>query len=306
MAGRVTMRDVAEASGVSRATVSFVLNNAPGQTIPATTRARVEDAARELGYVPHGIARALREGSSRIVVLNIGANLEGNYSHTYIHGLSDELVRHDHLLLVQHHELTDAALKQIQDTVVPRAVIRFAENYLTGHALDDGGWESGLASHTALQIGHLAERGHRHLAMAIPDDGPPLAEVRHRFATETALSLGLEPVRRFVVPASRTGASEALAALLAEHPEITAVAGFVDETALRVVKAAVDRGLRVPTDLAVIGYDATQYGGLSTPTLTTVHIDAEAHGRQTARKVLGLDPGDLASQTARVVQREST
>lgn len=306
MASRVSMRDVADASGVSRSTVSFVLNNARGQTIPAATRARVEQAARELGYVPHGIARALREGSSRIVILNIDANLEGNYSHTYIRGLSDELARHDHLLLVQHLELTEPVLKQIQDTVVPKAVIRFAENYLTGHALDDGGWESGLASHTALQIGHLAERGHRQIAMALPADASPLAAIRARFASEAVASLGLEPLHVFHIPASRTGAVAALEAALASSPATTAVAGFVDETALRVVKAAADLGLQVPSHLAVIGYDATQYGELSTPTLTTIHIDAEAHGRQVARGALGLDATGLLPQTAQVLQRDST
>lgn len=305
MAGRVTLREVAEASGVSRATVSFVLNNAPGQTIPAATRARVEQAARDLGYVPHGIARALREGSSRIVVLNIGANLEGNYSQTYIRGLSEELARHDHLLLVQHDELTQRALKQMQDTIAPRAVIRFAENYLTGHELDDGGWQTGMASHTAVQVAHLVERGHTHVAMAIPSDQPPLGDVRFRFATRSARALGIAPPQRLLVPASRVEAATALRAFLAANPATTAVAGFVDETALRVMKAALDLGRRVPDDLAVIGYDATPYAELSTPALTTVHIDAEAHGRQTARSILGLDPGDLPPQTAQVVARES-
>ncbi len=68
---RVTLKDVAEASGVSQSTVSFVLNEVPNQTISAATRDRVRSAARDLSYVPHGIARALMEGSSRIVVLNI-------------------------------------------------------------------------------------------------------------------------------------------------------------------------------------------------------------------------------------------
>ncbi|UDY23470.1 LacI family DNA-binding transcriptional regulator [Nocardioides sp. Kera G14] len=306
MAGRVSMRDVAAASGVSPATVSFVLNNVAGQTISPTTRKRVEEAARSLGYVPHGIARALREGSSRIVVLNIGQNLEGNYSQTYVRGLGDELARHEHVLLVQHQELTDDSLKQIQDAVSPRAVIRFAQRYLTGHELDDGGWQSGLASHTAAQIGHLAERGHTRIAMAIPEDRPPLSTVRLHFAEETARNLGLAPLQPFFIPASRRDAARALEELLAENGSITAVAGFVDETALRTVKAALDLGLRVPEDLAVIGYDATPYGELATPALSTVHIDAEAHGRHTARSVLGLAVDDLVTQTAHVIQREST
>ncbi|MEF9906892.1 hypothetical protein V4Y04_28110 [Streptomyces sp. P9-A2] len=141
--------------------------------------------------------------------------------------------RHDHLLLAQHQELTDDSLKQIQDTVSPRAVIRFAQRHLTGHELEDGGWESGLASHTATQIRHFAERGHTRVAMAISDDHPPLSTVRLHFAQETARPLGLSPLRSLLLPASRRKAARALESLLSEDRGITAVAAFVDETALR-------------------------------------------------------------------------
>jgi DNA-binding LacI/PurR family transcriptional regulator len=80
---RVTLRDVAAAAGVSRATAGFVLSDTPGITISAATRQRVRDTARDLGYVPHSIARALREESSRIIVLTINSGYEGNYSCTF-------------------------------------------------------------------------------------------------------------------------------------------------------------------------------------------------------------------------------
>jgi DNA-binding LacI/PurR family transcriptional regulator len=64
-------------------------------------------------------------------------------------------------------------------------------------------------------------------------------------------------------------------------------------------------GLTAPADLAVIGFDDNGYGALTTPTLTTVHIDAEAHGRQAARAILGLDRADLSPAPGRVVVRES-
>ena len=67
--GRVTSEDVARASGVSRATVSYVLNNDPRQSIPQETRERVLKVARELGYRPFTAARILRAGYSRIVLV---------------------------------------------------------------------------------------------------------------------------------------------------------------------------------------------------------------------------------------------
>jgi DNA-binding LacI/PurR family transcriptional regulator len=86
---------------------------------------------------------------------------------------------------------------------------------------------------------------------------------------------------------------------------VTAVAAFDDDVALRVLAALRDLGLDAPADLAVIGFDATEHGALAVPPLTTVHIDAEAHGRLAARAVLGLDAADLSPAPGRVIVRGS-
>ena len=301
---RVTLNDVAAASGVSRATASFVLRDSPNQSISAATRERVRQAARDLGYVPHAIARALREGSSRIVVLSLDVALDGNYARSYVRGLDAELAAHDHALLVRYeHAGTEATL----DAIAPRAVLRFGEPYLTGHELDDsgGGWRDGLAAHVSAQVGYLAGRGHTRIAYALPDRETPLRAVRLRFADLAAERLGLSPVAPFSIPVFRTGAADSLAEIRAAHPTVTAVAAFDDDVALRVLAAMRDLGLAAPGDLAVIGFDDNGYGALATPALTTVHIDAEAHGRQAARAILGLDAAGLSPAPGRVVVRES-
>ena len=301
---RVTLNDVAAASGVSRATASFVLRDSPSQSISAATRQRVRQAARDLGYVPHGIARALREGTSRIVVLRLDVALDGNYARSYVRGMDGELAAHDHALLVRYeHAGTEATL----DAIVPRAVLRFGEPYLTGHELDDsgGGWRDGLAAHVTAQLGYLASRGHTRIALALPDRETPLREVRQRFADLAADTLGLSRVTPIHIPSSRTDAADSLSQLRATAPAVTSVAAFDDDVALRVLAAMRDLGLTAPGDLAVIGFDDNGYGALATPALTTVHIDAEAHGRRAARAVLGLDAGDLPPASGRVVVRES-
>jgi DNA-binding LacI/PurR family transcriptional regulator len=322
---RVTITDVAAASGVSRATVSFVLRDSPGQTISAATRERVRRTARDLGYVPHAIARALREGTSRIVVLLIDAALDGNYARSYVAGLDAELAARDHVLVVRysHRDARSPRPDQRQqqdqlliDTLSPRAVLRFGEPYLTGHELDDsgGGWRDGLAAHVAAQVGHLAGRGHTRIALALPDRDTPLRGVRRRFADQAAAALGLPPLppltlpgsRSHSQPSSRTDPADSLREFLAAQPGITAVAAFDDDVALRVLAAMRSLGLNAPADLAVIGFDDNGYGALTSPTLTTVHIDAEAHGRQAARAVLSLDPDPGHSPApGRVVIRES-
>ena len=304
---RVTLNDVAAASGVSRATVSFVLNDDPQQRISAATRDRVKQAARALGYVPHGVARALREGTSRVVVLNIDEGMEGHYSRSYIHGLDAELRAHEYVLLVRYGHHTQQTTQQVLDAIAPRAVIRIGETYLTGHELEDigGGWRDGLAAHSALQLRHLVEHGHTRVAVALPDSESPLAETRLKFTGQAAGSMGIPVPDSFIAPLERSACSEAVAACLIREPEVTAIAGFNDDVALRILTALRDLGRRVPDDVAVIGFDDNGYGAFTTPALTTVNVDAEAHGRLSARLALSLDTSGLRPPPARVVVRQS-
>jgi DNA-binding LacI/PurR family transcriptional regulator len=305
---RVTLREVAQASGVSRSTVSFVLNDRSDLGISAQTRARVQKAADDLGYAPHGIAKALAEGVSRIVVLEIGASRDGNYRRTFIRGLDDELASHEHVLLVRHGRQSAPATDRMLDAIAPRAVLQFGAAYRRGDDLDDigGGWRDGLAAHVAIQVGHLIERGHTSLAIALPGADVPLGGQHLHFAREVARRHHLPAPATFVITPPRGTAAAMLEAFRAEHPEVTAIAAFDDDTALRILAAIADLGLRAPVDLAVIGYDETDFSALTTPALTTVHIDAEVHGRIFARTALDLDHSDLARTPARVVLRDST
>jgi DNA-binding LacI/PurR family transcriptional regulator len=300
------LKDVAEASGVSQSTVSFVLNQVPNQTISPATSSRVRNAARDLGYVPNGIARALMEGSSRIVVLDIGRNREGNYSSNFIRGLGKELALYGFALLVRHGHSSKSDAEQITDVIAPRAVLQFGEVYLNGHELEDsgGGWKNGMAAHVLLQFRYLSERGHQHIALAVPE-GEPLAAVRARFSQEVAEMLDLPPVTVCVIPRSFEHVAATLASLRDEHPEITAIAGFSDFTALRVLAGMRELALAAPDDWAVIGFDESEYAEMFTPTLTTLTADAEGHGRLAARRALGLDVSDVKTKIGRVIPRES-
>jgi DNA-binding LacI/PurR family transcriptional regulator len=303
---RVTLRDVAEASGVSQSTVSFVLNEVPNQTISEATRGRVQTAARELGYVPHGIARALMEGSSRIVVLNIQRNREGNYSRNFIRGLDKELALYGFALLVRHGHPSKGDAEQISNVIAPRAVLQFGEVYLTGHELEDsgGGWKNGMAAHVLLQFRYLSERSHLHIALALPE-GEPLADVRERFAREVAEMLELPAIEVIVIPKSFAAVAGELAGFRELHPEITAIAGFSDFTALQVLAGMRELGLAAPEDWAVIGFDESEYAEMFTPSLTTLTADAEGHGRLAARGALGLDASDVKIKISRVIARAS-
>jgi hypothetical protein len=246
-------------------------------------------------------------------VVIVRRGLETHYARSFIDGLDAELRIHDHVVLVRHGDPDATATRELLSTIMPRTVLDIGGNYLEGHALDDpgGGWEDGLAAHTALQIGHLAERGHTSIAMAFGGieesfGGEGLSDVRRRFARETAESLGLEPLRELTLTAPRDASAAELGAFLAGHPEVTALAALDDTIALRALAALHDLKLAVPERLAVIGFDDIGFGALTTPSLTTVAIDAAAHGRRAARLALGLDASDVESTPGRVVVREST
>lgn len=304
---RVTLNDVAVASGVSRATASFVLNEAPNQSISLATKQRVREAAEELGYVPHGIARALREGSSRIVVLTIDPRLEVNYTRSFIRGLDSELDAHHHVLLVKYVHDTDDSDQRAIEALMPRAVLHFAEAYLTGHELDDGGWDNGgMAQNILIQVGHLAATGHRSFAAVGPLEGDPIGHVRLAFLREAARRHALPEPDVVYLPADRSTAVELVQAFCVSHPDVTAFAGYSDDVALRLLAAASDLGLRIPDDIAVIGFDESEFGALASPALTTVFIDAREHGRLAARMALELDPSGITRHTGRLVLRGST
>lgn len=299
----VTMRDVARAAGVSIATVSFVLNRTPGQSIRPETADQVRAAAAELGYTPNRIARALREGSSRAVVLHAGTMTGGSLS-SLIRGLDEELRENDHTLLVTYGDVRD---DELLEAVAPRAVLDLDALYVTGAGDDEGGWADGIARHTTTQLDHLIGRGHRSIAYARGEDGmPALAELRTSHVREYLRRRALPQPPVVVVPPDRHSAAEAVGALLSAHPGVTAIAAFSDDVAIRVLAAAAVLGVRVPDDLAVIGFDESGLGALWTPSLTSVRIDAEGYGRRLARSALGLGEAPWPHDPSVVVKREST
>lgn len=305
---RATMKDVARASGVSPATVSFVLNETPGQTFPAETRERVRAAAAALGYQPHGVARALREGRSRVVLLGIGGLRGGRSLQGFVRGMSAELRTQGYGLLVYPGPSTDPGHADLVRDLRPHAVIDLAEIYAARTAADDGGWTDGLAAHTMTQLAHLVDRGHRSIAFAIPaePDLDGLAALRAKLAGEAGRRLGVGALPLVSIPEPPQAAREAVGLLRDDSPDVTAVAAFDDEIALRLLGGLSDLGVPVPDEMAVIGFDDSSFGVSWRPPLTTVRIDGEMFGRRAARTILGTDSAHRPGSAARVIVRETT
>lgn len=299
------MKDVARESGVSPATVSFVLNSTRGQTIPEQTQQRVRDAADRLGYSPHRIARALREGTSRTVLLSTGPVPRAHSLESFIDGLDDGLRDLGYVLLVTQR----TPAPELLEAVAPRVALDLATAYADGKpTVWEGGRVHGLASHAHTQLRHLTDFGHTRIALAVPKDAAlaPIITVRLAQMRDAAARLGVGNPPLLAVGATRESAREALIELQREHPTVSAIAAFDDDTAMLVLAAMSDVGLSAPGDLAVIGFDEGHHAALWRPALTTVRIDAYGYGQRIARTILDEEPDAWPQRPSAVIRRDTT
>jgi DNA-binding LacI/PurR family transcriptional regulator len=321
---RVTAADIAEAVGVSRATVGFVLNNTPGQKISDSTRARVMAAAARLGYRPHRAAQTLARGNSRIVLFVLPDwPLEHNmrrYLDEAAHVLDEAgysmitYTRHpgDRSRPLWESLDADVAVGFITafdaDTV---ASLRAAG--ITNIYPDPSGPAQvpGITAGTTLQVEHLFEIGHRRLAFAaVPDLRlTALNEQRLTAARQAAERLGLGEVEARTVD-HRDGT--AMAAVRAWHDAgVTGVIAYNDDVAAAVAGAALRAGLTIPGDISIVGHDDSPLAALFVPALTSVRMNSAGLGRHVAQEALHLADGRPAPQSdadvsVSLVAREST
>ena len=136
-------------------------------------------------------------------------------------------------------------------------------------------------------------------------EGEPLTTARVRFSQEVGEMLDVPAVTICTIPEALEQVSPTLASLRDDRPEVTAIAGFSELIALRVLAGMRELGLEAPGDWAVIGFDESEYAEMFTPKLTTLTADAEGHGRLAARRALGLDTSDVKTKIGRVIPRES-
>ncbi|MFJ5259870.1 LacI family DNA-binding transcriptional regulator [Streptomyces sp. NPDC088387] len=315
-----TSADVARLAGVSRATVSYVLNNTSAVRISEPTRRRVHEAAKELGYVPHAAARSLRAGHSRMVLMPSPTVPVGPLYSQFLNELQWAVSRLDYTV-VQYGTVglggDDAArawaeLRPVA-VLVPgsglgpqgvevlkragaRAVVTLGPESVEGaHALLMDHEEVGRAAGA-----HLHARGRHRIGVVVPEEpGLELFSRPRLQGVRRALHGTEDRVRELPL-----AYDEHAAARLAAHwPELglDAVFAYNDEYAMLLMRALQDQGVRVPEDTAVIGADDLMLGRLLRPRLSTVHIELPS-GRDLAELVdrAVRDPG-AAPETHRVL-----
>jgi LacI family transcriptional regulator len=307
--GAIKLHDVARRARVSPATVSRAFNRPA--LVDAETLRRVHTAVAELGYVPHGAARALASRRSR----SIGAvvpTLHNSIFANCIHALQQRLFDAGYTLLVSTHDYDLTAEKQIVHTLVERGIdglflvgteheeslFRFLlarrTPYVLGWCVDRSGRHPsvGFDNFTAGKrlAQYLMEAGHRNIAViAGVTRGNDRARDRLEGVRAALAEHGIKlPARRVVErPYTLTAGREALQAVLGQgRDRATAVICGNDVLALGALAACTDAGISVPRDLSITGFDDLEISTLIHPHLTTVHVPSRQIGVFAAEHLL--------------------
>ncbi|WP_067471668.1 LacI family DNA-binding transcriptional regulator [Actinomadura hibisca] len=328
-----TSTDVARLAGVSQATVSYVMNDAPGVKISDSTRERVRQAAEQLGYSPHASARTLRKGRSDVVLMPVPDIPVGHLAGRFFRELGRLLRGHGHTLvmygdtdgrgataarewaqwrpaavLVAADRLTRAGVRQLHAAGVATVVAMGPRPSLLAPTLVFDDYAIGGCA-----VEHLIARGRRRLGVVVPAE-PELAVFagpRFEGAERAAAARGVA-VRRIVLPSDEAGAAEVVAGWDAgERPD--GIFAYNDDYAMVLMRVMQDAGLAVPGDVAVVGADDLPLGRLLRPRLTSVRVAGDRSAAQVADRLHQMivaaerEAGVvLFESSAEIVHRESS
>jgi LacI family transcriptional regulator len=330
---RATIREIARAAGVSIATVSRVINGRPD--VAPQTREAVLRVVREHGFSTNRNARALSGGRTGLVGVTLPI-VEAAYFAVIVSGAAEALYENDMRIVLcptlhQHerevtlldrlmHGTTDGAvlmlpeesnaeLRALQDTGYPFVVVD------PRVPLDEGipAVSAANASGARAAVQHLLSLGHRRIGAILgPREWMASTERLNGYGSALAAA-GVLPDPELVVESdfSIESGEEAAAALLDLPERPTAVFGFNDNVAIGALRAAEARGLAVPGDVSVVGFDDSEQSGLVTPALTTVRQPLAEMGRMGVSVLLRLlDHQRVEAMSielaTRLVVREST
>lgn len=322
----VTSADVARDSGVSRTTVSYVLNDTPGVRVSEETRARVRASADRLGYHPSVAARTLRTGRSDLVLYVLPDWPLGPAVDTLLDRLAGALAERGLSLLV-HHARSGRPLHELWRAVTPRAVvglqafsardrdamrragIHVVASSISGDVPDVfAATQQGIGR---LQARHLIDRGHTPLGYAAPTDPRVRAFAELRLAGVQAVCEEAGLPAPVVVPLELAQDAARAAVRTWREAAVAGVAAYNDDVALAVQAGARAEGVPCPDRLAVVGVDDIPAARFAVPALSTVSQSLDTQAEHLAAAVVAaLDgsesDGEALPDTLDLVQRGST
>lgn len=303
----MNIREVARRARVSTATVSRTINGS--DKVTPETRERVQRAIEELRFYPNTWARALGSGRSRLYGLII-SDITNPFFPELVKSFEDVAVQHDQEVLVANTSYDAARMEMCVSRMLQRKVdgvaimtsemderllVEFHERKIPLVFLDTGS-PGRLASNIVVDyaagvsdaVAHVVELGHQNIAFIAGPEMLRSAQIRRE------AFIGCLEQRRIGAELMEEGnhqvdgGHEAMARLLKAKRRPTAVLCSNDMTAIGALGAIHERGLRVPEDISLVGYDDIQISAFTQPALTTVRLSREEIARLAFRSLFNI------------------
>ena len=326
----VRLKELAHYLGLNPSTISVVLNDTPGRSIPDETRKRIKEAAKQFNYQPNLLARSFR--SRRTLTLGILVPELGDGYHTAVMtGVGDYLVNAGYFYFTAHHRHRPNLIEQYSKQLVAKGaeglicIDTALEHSLSvpvvavaGHRHIQGVTNVVLDHRRAaeLTLTHLYSLGHRRIAFMRGQPFSSDSDDRWRGIVEVGNELGIEIRPELTVQLNRDISSPELGYPVVQQlfdgkRKFTALVCFNDIAAIGAIRAIHDLGLRVPDDISVIGFDDIKAAAYISPNLTTIRQPLSEMGRFAAQCIVNRlnHTEDFREQVAfepELVIREST
>jgi LacI family transcriptional regulator len=334
---RPTQSDVARLAGVSRATVSYVINGLADQgkqSIPEETRSRVEEAVRTLGYTPNMIARGLGSGRSNAIGLLIPNTYNPHYL-DIIQGVEDVVMQHQYALLLNsirndnerervgiemlaqqqvdgliliptYADNTDYIIEQMSTRKLP--IVALGADIIGVDSVHIN-WISGMEA----LVTHILELGHQNIVYIHAPSNAVVGQIRLDVYNRVLRDAGFAVTDDYIIRCEPTVESvyHNTKLLLNGDHRPTVILASNDIQAMGIIRACAECGLRIPHDISVTGFDNISLSNYLPVTLTTVDSQSQKLGNLATELLFNrLDNPNLIRQERQVdtqlIIREST
>jgi LacI family transcriptional regulator len=327
----ISLRTLGEYLNLSPATISLVLNNAPGvRSIPQDTRDRVKLAAAKFEYRPSFYARSLRKRQTFSIGVLV-PDLNDHYVTQVLSGMEELLIEEGYFYLTASHRRKPDLIEEYPRLLLDRCVEGFIlidtmlEHSLklpvvavAGHRKFEGVTNVVLDQRRAAELAlrHLVQLGHRRIAFMRGGSHSSDADERWDCQMAVARELKLEVPPELMVDIKLRDSTPEMGfgpavELLNRGVEFTALVCYNDISAFGAIRALMNHGLRVPEDVSIVGFDDTQSAAFHNPSLTTIRQPLNQMGAEAARILLQRIRGQATFSDAvpilpELVIREST
>jgi DNA-binding LacI/PurR family transcriptional regulator len=311
----ISLRTLGEYLNLSPATISLVLNNAPGvRSIPQDTRDRVTEAAAKFDYRPSFFARSLRKRQTFTVGVLV-PELSDSYAMQVLSGVEEHLIEEGYFYLTASHRRKPDLIEEYPrlfmdrsvegfifiDTTLEKNVSILPTVVVAGHRKIEGVTNVVLDQRRAVELAlrHLYQLGHRKIAFMRGGSHSSDADDRWNCLMGVARDLKLVVHPELVVQLQLRVSTPELGfepanELIQRGADFTALLCYNDVAAIGAIRSLMNHGLQVPRDVSVVGFDDIQGAAFHNPSLTTIRQPLYQMGTTAARILLQR----IRSQTA--------